>query len=240
MKRILLLSAAIAIAACSLTHPKPKSTDYERPFYGQFLNTGSSLDARIQQTLAGLRANPNSAALHNELGSLLVLKQFPNDAQKEFELAVNADPHFYPAWYNLGLIRESRGQYADARRAFHFAVHYRKGHGPSLFELGLMEERAGNNDAAAAYYAKAFKHNPELIDPKYNPRVLNSRVIDLALIKNYELDESRVGSVYAAAPSDYVQPQERAASKQPAAKDIVTPAPAATDTAGQIKPPTRP
>ena len=238
MKRLGLLLAAIAIAACSANR---NSNPYEKPlFYEQFLNTGSVLDARIHQTLVDLRQNPNSAVLHNELGALLVQKKFPKDAAREFERAINADSRFYPAWYNLGLVRASLGDRIGARRAFHRTVSLRKGHGPALFELGLMAEKSGDRESAIDYYAKAFKHNRELLDVRMNPRILESDVIDLALLKNYEADKARISASFAPAPSGYVQPQREPEAPSPQAKpeNIVTPSAPPTDPGTQTPPAT--
>lgn len=238
MKRLGLFIAAITLAACAAN--RSNTNPYEKaPFYAQFLNTGSTLDSRIQAALAGLRANPNSAVLHNELGSLLVQKQFPKDAAREFERAINADSNFYPAWYNLGLVRASLGDRLGARRAFHRTVRIRKGHGPALFELGLMAEAKGDNEEAIEYYAKAFRHNRELLDVRMNPRILDTKLVGLTLLRNYDIDKARISASYAPAPSGYVQPAERekAASPQAAPQNIVTPSAPATDPGTQTPPP---
>jgi tetratricopeptide (TPR) repeat protein len=233
MKRLFVLLAAITIAACSVNR---NGNPYEKePFYAQFLNTGSTLDSRIQEKLTGLRAEPGSAVLHNDLGALLVQKQFPKDAEREFERAINADSDFYPAWYNLGLVRASQGNHIGARRAFHRTVRLRKGHGPALFQLGLMAEKAGDFDNAVEYYAKAFKHNRELLDVKHNPRLVDTKLIGLALLRNYPHEKARVSSTFATTPAGYVQPTEtrEAPSKQAAPQDIITPSAPATDPATQ-------
>jgi Tfp pilus assembly protein PilF len=235
MKRILLTVVALSLAACSTL--QDDKNPYEDPFYAQFLNTGSQLDAQITRTLAALRENSDSAVLHNELGSLLVQKDFPKDAAREFERAVNADSSFYPAWYNLGLVRAAMGDESGARRAFGRTVHYRKGHGPALFELGLMAEKAGDHSDAVDFYAKALRHNPELLDVRFNPRVLDSRLMHRALLQKYDRQHFRDSASFQAAPSGYVPPERDAPSNQPAAEDIVTPAPPVTDPGTQTPPP---
>ena len=235
MKRILLTILALTLAGCATTND-PKS--YEDPFYAQFLNTGSELDARITAALAVLRENPDSPALHNELGALLVRKDFPKDAAREFERAINLDSAFYPAWYNLGLVRASLGDTLGARHAFRRTVNYRKGHGPALFELGLMSEKTGKQSDAVEFYAKALRHNPELLDVRYNPRVLDSKIMHLALIERYARQHDRESASYQAAPADYEPPhREEAPSRQPTAEEIVTPAAPVTDPGTQKTPP---
>ena len=237
MKRLLILAVAIAATACAANR---NGNPYEEPpFYAQFLNTGSNLDARIQRTLEGLKADPESSVLHNELGALLVQKGFPKDAEREFERAINNDGDFYPAWYNLGLVRAANGNHSGARRAFHRTVRLRKGHGPALFQLGLMAEHAGDHQDAVAYYAKAFRHNRELLDVKHNPRLLDSKLVHLALLENYGRQHAADSADFKAAPADYVQRREEreAASPESSPANIVTPTAPATDPGTQTPPP---
>src|SRR5439155_19149737 len=134
----------------------------KRLFVEKYLNPADPFDAQIQRTIDDLRAEPRSATLHNQLGQLLLRKGFPKDAEVEFERAVDSDSHFFPAWYNLGLVRQARGDYSGASFAYHRAISYRKGFSEALFQLGLMEEQRHNTEAAVAYYAKAFTINRSL------------------------------------------------------------------------------
>lgn len=207
MKRSLALAAvALLFGGCaSLRHPH--QNPYQKTlFYEQFLNPAAEpLDARIEQTISALRVNPRSAALHNELGQMLRTKGFPKDAEVEFERAVNADARFYPAWYNLGLMRQARGEYVGARFAYARTIHYRKGHAPALFQMGLMEEQRGNVEAAIDYYARAFTFNKTLLDVHVNPRILDSHLIPLALIRMYPKEHDRQSAVFEPTPPTYVQ-----------------------------------
>jgi tetratricopeptide (TPR) repeat protein len=238
MKRLLLLAATVALAACASTHHD--QNPYANPFYARYLNTGTPLDAQISATINQLQANPRSANLHNTLGQMLLQKGFPKDAEVEFERAVNADSHFYPAWYNLGLIRMSRGNWAGSHYAFARTVHYKPGHSAALFQLGLMEEKRNHQGAAIDYYAKAFSINHALLDVRVNPRILDSKLVDLALLKAYPKEQARLSMSFQPTPPGYVQQglEPAAPSPQPAAKDIVTPSAPVTDPAVQpAKPP---
>ena len=243
MKRILFTTIAIAIVAgCSLHHRSSSSNPYDTPpFYTQWTKSNNGLDVQIRNTVSALRSNPNSAPLHNQLGQLLVAKGFPKDAEREFERAVNSDSQFYQGWYNLGLIRQSHQDYSGAERAFNRTVRLAKGHSEALFQLGLIQEARGNNDAAIDYYAKALRHNPSLIDVRSNPRVLDSKLMQLALLKNYELDHARQASKFLGTPSGYVMPAqtqpEQAPSPQATPQQIVTPSAPTTESGKQITPP---
>lgn len=193
MKRSLLLVATLAAFGCAEIR-ELRNTDanpYQDPFYAKYLNTGSSLDAQITRTLEGLRADANNAQLHNDLGALLVQKGFSKDAEREFERAVNLDKRYYPAWYNLGMVRAARGDEGGSRRAFRYTVHYKPGHAMALFQLGLIEEKLKHSDRAVKLYAKALSINPSLIEPSVNPRILDTKLVHRALIEMYGKDHAR-------------------------------------------------
>ena len=239
MKRTLLLAAlSLAAFGCAELRDlrKPDEPPYQNPFYAKYLNTGTQLDAQINRTLEGLRADPDNAQLHNELGALLVQKGFPKDAEREFERAVDIDRNYYQAWYNLGLIRAGRGDESGARRAFERTVHYKPGHALALFQLGLIEEKLHHTDRAIALYAKALSINPSLIEPDVNPRVLDTELIHRALMMNYDVEHARetmqFQGVNGSAPRRAAAPQQ-APSPEAAPAQIVPPAPPATDPSRQ-------
>ncbi len=242
MKRTLALAAAaLTLAGCAnfKNLGQRSGNPYEKPLFVQkYLDPANPLDAQIQRSIDALRARPDSAALHNQLGQLLVQKGFPKDAELEFERAVNADSHFYPAWYNLALLRMARGNITGARVAFLATVHNKPGHSPALFQLGLMEEQSGHQDAAVEYYAKAFAINHSLLDVRVNPRILDSKLVDLALLRMYPRQHARESMKFVGTPPNYVQQNLEAPSPQPAAQQIVPPAAPLTDPGRQTPPPT--
>jgi len=239
-KLVVLVAAALLVAGCASKNQNP----YEKTlFIEQFLNPNDPLDARIGATIAGLRANPHSAPLHNELGQLLREKGFPKDSEVEFERAVNADPTLFSAWYNLGLVRQARGDYPGAKFAYGRSIHYRKGHSEALFQMGLMEEERHADESAIDYYAKAFAINPSLLDVRVNPRIIDSKLIGLALLKLYPTGHAKESTIFEPTPGDYVQRNlqtEQAPSPQAPATQIVPPSAPVTNPSQQTPPPKPP
>ena len=244
MKRflVLLATAAMLIGCASLRHKNQNPYEH-RLFIEQFLDSRNPLDAQILNTIAALRVNPRSAQLHNQLGQLLREKGFPKDSETEFERAVDADPTLFSAWYNLGLVRQARGDYPGALFAYHRTLHYRKGHSAALFQLGLMEEQRHNTDQAVAYYAKAYSINPTLLDVRVNPRIIDSKLTGLALLTLYPIQHAKDSTQFEPTPDYYVQrnlPEAEAPSPQPAATQIVTPSAPVTNPSQQTPPPKPP
>ncbi|HEY8181728.1 MAG TPA: hypothetical protein VII32_05775 [Thermoanaerobaculia bacterium] len=243
MKRTLIVAVAVVtLFGCAVFHQNKNENPYaKRLFIEQWLDPNNPLDAQIQQTIVALRANPRSAALHNRMGQLLRAKGFPKDAEVEFERAVNSDSHFYPAWYNLGLVRQARGDYSGAKFAYHRAIANRKGFSEALFQLGLMEEQRHNTEAAVEYYAKALTINRSLLDVRVNPRILDTKLVHLALLRAYPNEHARESTTFQPTPPGYVQANaEPAPSPQAPATAIVTPSAPVTNPATQPPPPKPP
>jgi tetratricopeptide (TPR) repeat protein len=244
MKRIpLIVIAALLAAGCALTRPHQHQTTnaYANPFYMRFVNPAVPLDAAIQRDVEILRVNPNSAATHNDLGQLLIQKGFPKDAEVEFERAVNADGRFSTAWYNLGLARAARNDSIGARFAFDRTLYYRPGDSWAHFQAGLLAEQRGDMETALDHYSKAILRNHSLLDVKVNPRVLDSKLIHLALIRAYPNEHAHDTMLFqGGTPPGYGErnsaAEPPAVSPQPAAEKIVTPAPPLTDPSRQTPP----
>lgn len=243
MKRFLLLAATLAAFGCAELRDlrKPDEPPYQNPFYAKYLTSGTALDAQIMRTLEALRADESNAQLHNELGALLVQKGFPNDAEREFERAVDLEKRHFQAWYNLGLIRAARGDEGGARRAFQRTVHYKPGHPMALFQLGLIEEKLKHTDRAIALYAKALRINPALIEPDVNPRVMDSQLIHRALLSMYDRQHAQDTMQFQGVPGATARraatPQTVAPSPEAPPSQIVPPAAPATDPSQQSRRP---
>ena len=219
MKRILFTFAVIALAGCATIqklHHSDNPYD-EAQFYQRYLNPADPLDQRIQHTVEALHANPSSAPLHNDLGALLVQKGFPNDAEKEFGRAIRADRNFYPAYYNRAQLRAAQGDASGARRDFLATVRQKPGHAEALFQLGLIEEQHRNEAAAIRYYAKALSINRSLLDIKVNPRIVDAKLVPMAMLKNYKKTHSRDAIQFMGTPPMYVDKAEAAPAPAPAA-----------------------
>jgi tetratricopeptide (TPR) repeat protein len=245
MKKLLVLAVmAVSATGCMTIQERVDRARYgdnpylEPPFYARYLDTRFALDQQIEQRINALAADPNNPTLHNELGQLLVNKGFPKDATREFQRAIFLDEDFYPAWYNLALIRHAQGDRPGATRALRETIDLKPGHAAAHFQLGLIYEQGGKNDAAVHHYAKAFAINPHLLDIGVNPRILDSKLVDIALLEIYPVRHRTKSIQFQQGPRDYVAPSRpEAPSPQPRPEEIVPPSAPTTDPGTQTPPP---
>jgi tetratricopeptide (TPR) repeat protein len=190
-KGALLAAAAALIWSRPVSGEKKSEAKPSEPFFHQFLIPGDPLDEKLLEQEKKVAENPNSPALLNDFGNLLTERRFPKEARAEYRKALELDPHFFLAAYNLGLMEEIEGRISHAISAYREAIERRRGFPPAHFRLGRLYEKQGRNDEAIQEYAKAIRINDALRDPKYNPLVVDSRLIDQASLVNYPRDVSR-------------------------------------------------
>ena len=124
----------------------------------------------------------------------------------------------------------ARGNWTGAHIAFLATVHEKPGHSQALFQLGLMEEQRGHADAAVDYYAKAFTINHTLLDVRSNPRILDSKLVDVTLIRLYPKTHARGSMRFVGTPPGYAQQNlsETAPLPQASQQQNVAPTPQTT------------
>jgi len=158
----------------------------KEPFYRRYLIAGNPLDERIREQEKLVEADPTSAALHNDFGNLLALRRFPRQAREHYEIAMKLDKKNYLAPYNMGIVLETEGKVSQAIRAYEKAVDRNRGFPPGLFRLGRLYESRGWESRSIEVYAKALRIDPEMRDPRHNPLVVGTRLLDRASLSNYE------------------------------------------------------
>ena len=236
MKRLVVAVLALMIVSgcASIEESKARKAEresYQNPFYLKYLDPESRLDQHIYARIESLRENPDDPVTHNELGALLFQRRLPNDARYEFERALDLDEEFYPAWFNMGLVHLSEEHLRSAQRAFKKAVKIKPGFGEAQFHLGLVYEMQGRTDAAIDHYAKAFAINWNLLDPRINPRIVDSELKARALMALYDKGHARAAARFTGPHPDYYfeapAPDEGAVEElaEPAAADEAVPTP---------------
>jgi tetratricopeptide (TPR) repeat protein len=183
--------AAALIAAGAIAAAGSKEEKHEEPFFHQFLIPGDPLDENLLAQEKRVAESPASASLRNDFGNLLAERRFPKEARAEYKKALDLDPKFFLAAYNLGLMEETEGRVSAAISAYKEAIDRRRGFPPAHFRLGRLYEKLGRSDEAVEEYAKAMRIDDSLRDPKHNPLVIDSRLMDRVSLTNYERDVAR-------------------------------------------------
>lgn len=99
----------------------------------------------------------NRAALLAQDGKL-------DEAVALLQQAVQSDPRFSPAWYNLGLAYQRMEQWRKAAGIFETVVELLPDHGEAWFRLGTARSRLGQHQDAAAAMLRAHELRPD--DPR--------------------------------------------------------------------------
>jgi tetratricopeptide (TPR) repeat protein len=190
MKKAMGLLVTIGLAlggAASAQKGDSKSTETPKkePFYRRYLIAGNPLDEKIREQEKLVEAEPSSAARHNDFGNLLALRRFPRQAREQYEIAMKLDKNNYLAPYNMGIVFETEGNVSQAIRAYERAVDRNRGFPPGLFRLGRLYESRGWDARAIEVYAKALRIDGEMRDPRHNPLVVGTRLLDRASLSNY-------------------------------------------------------
>ncbi len=109
--------------------------------------------ANIRQALD---SQPNDPLLHCELAGLLHNAGCVAEAAEHYRRAVEIDPAFRRAWYNLGCVCNEQGREADAVPCFRRSLELDPAHAPSYHNLGQSLFNLGDTDGAIEQYRQAI------------------------------------------------------------------------------------
>ena len=128
--------------------------------YLRLAQIGASPDRLLSQ---GLTADP--ASLERELRNYVQRYLFDSTRipiQGKANLAMEVRPMAWPdVFYRLGDLLANLDRQETATEHFRAALAAQVDHEPSLTGLGQLEEKAGNREAARAYYEKAARLAPD-------------------------------------------------------------------------------
>lgn len=144
--------------------------------FERFLAPDDPRDQAIARYLAKEKEGRARPADLADMGLLLLEKGFPKDAERYLKKALKASPKDPNIAYRLGIVLQRQGKDRAAKRVYEKVVRWESGFAPAHFMLGLAHERLGHRRAAIQHYVKAYRHYPQLADPKHNPLVLTSQL----------------------------------------------------------------
>jgi len=204
----ILLAAAVAAGAVAVVASTPPA------------NLPQALD--VQRRLVAER--PGDAAVHNDLGNLLLLAGDPAAAEEAYRRAVELSADVAAYHYNLALLLQQRGALRQARGEYLEVLRLQPQNAWAHYHLGTIAEQRGQERRAIERYGEALRLDPHLAFPDVNPAVIESELLTEAMLHGYRERAARPQ-----APRVYADPGRITA--------LLLPAPApAPDVAVEVEP----
>jgi Tfp pilus assembly protein PilF len=91
----------------------------------------------------------------------------PVSAREQYRFLVNALPHSYLGYYNLGTVLSKLGDSKSAMAQYHRAIQIKPTYGQAHYRLGLAYQKLNKMDDATKHYSEAVRWQPDLV-PAYN------------------------------------------------------------------------
>ncbi len=116
----------------------------------------TSVDDAIEVYERILKADPDHADAHVNLGRLLHERRAPAAAEEHYRAALRVEPRHAVAVFNLGVALEDLGRLRDAIAAYQRALELDPDNADAHFNLAGLFERRGDK-AGAVRHLKAYK-----------------------------------------------------------------------------------
>jgi tetratricopeptide (TPR) repeat protein len=144
---------------------------------------------------AALEANPESAKIRYNLGTVLLQQRRTVEAREAFQAAVEKNPRFAEAYNNLGLALAAEQREEEALAAYRRALEIRPRFAEVQNNVGSLQARRGRVAEATAAFQAAVAVRPDLWRAHFNlgTALAEAGRIDEALVplrKAFELAPS--------------------------------------------------
>ncbi|HWM93570.1 MAG TPA: tetratricopeptide repeat protein [Thermoanaerobaculia bacterium] len=128
---------------------------------------------------------PQDAAVHNDLGSLLLLADRPAEAETAYRRAIELDPDKVSALFNLAQLQQQRGEMREALRLYTRVVEVQPNHAWAHYQIGTLHEKWDQEGKATEHYARAFALDPQLAFKEVNPHIVENGLVTEAMLRAY-------------------------------------------------------
>jgi tetratricopeptide (TPR) repeat protein len=89
-------------------------------------------------------------------------------AIRAFKSALKADPKFYPAHYNIGVLYQGSGKFNDAVASYQHALKIKPDYAEAYNNLGITLQALGRLDEGEASFTQAIAFKPDYAEAHYN------------------------------------------------------------------------
>jgi len=205
----LLAALALLPQSCKDKQPAPRQADGEggkydlaagdetkggRTIAPRYAEAQTAMGREDWQTAARLLGaltaeKPGHSPYWNDLGVCYLRAGDAKKADDAFSRALAADPLYFKARFNQGVMLAEAGDDKGAEKAYLDALRLNGNYGEALYNLGLLQQRQGRWDEAEKSYQKALgtSRSARLYKAQYNLGVIAARRGDfLAAIQRYK------------------------------------------------------
>lgn len=144
-------------------------------------NLSKALEA--QRRLVAER--PQDAAVHNDLGSLLLLAERTAEAEAAYRKAIELDPDKVSALFNLAQLLQQRGDRREALRLYGRVAELQPNHAWAHYQIGSLYEGWDQDSKAVEHYARAFALDPQLAFKEVNPHIVENSLVTESMLRAY-------------------------------------------------------
>lgn len=118
-------------------------------------------DDSIKSFQRAIEKNPNTAAIHNDFGLVLLKKELFTSAENHFAKALELDDDCAECYNNLGYLKTLLNQPVEAEIYLQKAIALRPDYPDAYFNLGVLYEKNGDVGQAVAAYRNFLKRLPK-------------------------------------------------------------------------------
>ncbi len=109
-----------------------------------------------------LKDRPGWGAVLNALGTVFMDQAQLDKAEKTFEKAIRLRPPYYPAYYNLGWLKQLRNDHRGAISDYRILLEKQSDFGKAWNNLGTAYREKGDLDEALSCFSKAVEFSPDM------------------------------------------------------------------------------
>ncbi len=113
-----------------------------------------------------IEQQPDLAIVYNVRGYLYDIFKDPNKATKDFEIALEKDPDFHPASFNLARLAIKANDKQNARTRLLSILDESPNQPQALLFLAALFQQEGNEDEALKLWEQARANNPDSVEPR--------------------------------------------------------------------------
>ncbi|MBF2048249.1 MAG: tetratricopeptide repeat protein [Elainella sp. C42_A2020_010] len=139
----------------------PNYAEAHRSLAGIYAHLGQRHE-EIAYRYRAVTLNPDWATPNNQLtlGNALIQYDKTTEAIDCYQRAIQLQPDFYEAYYNLAVAEVYRQNWQAAKAAFQRVLALNPRHAEAYYGLGKIAEQAEQPKTAAAYYWRSIQLNP--------------------------------------------------------------------------------